>query len=601
MAITYIASTSRPDDNNTQAGNVSSSLLISAAGAITGDLVVVIAQYRGNVTLQVGSETGGMTWNSLTQFNDANSLCAVRIFWCRWNTAVYNGNNPNFDAVSGSSTVPFSTVAHIFRPTNSSNQWAIDTAQATTQYAAPSTPFTVTRNGITTTNANTVSIANWLSEDRNTWDTLTGTGWSVLGNAQYRNTTGSRMSSTYAYQIKTSAGATNNASKNQATFGGDAGVTAIVAWYEFSSGAIAGSSSFAITGSGTSRGKTSLTGSSSASFTGSSIIRGKAPIVGSTSFSVSSSATLAAVNRIVGNSSFAFTTSGAAKGKGNIIGASAIALTASGTVAGRTNITGSVGFALSQTGVIRGRGSQIGTANILISTSSTIKGKGIIVGSAPITIISTAVIRGRTSMSGASSALWTSFSILTGKGSVSGQSAISLSLIGSLSEHGNYSGTASFSLIASGNLTAKSSIIGAIQSSFSANGLLKGSTSLTGSCTFSILVAGQVIGHGSLAGNAQVSTILNAAIQAIGHLAGSANYAFISSGTITGIGDTNVQPIINVTYNTRFTKGIEKDTSIKKDLTYSLLVTKESNLAAELSTTKTYSVKLHKATDHDIH
>jgi hypothetical protein len=235
MAITYISSTDRPGDNSTQGGNVSSNLLISAAGALTGDLVLVCSHYRGNATLTLGPESAGMTWNSLTQFNDTGNLCAVRWFWCRWNTAIYNGNNPNFDVTSGSSAIAFSTVGHIFRPTTSGNLWAVDNAQASTSYAAPLTPFTVTITGITPANANTVAIAGWFSEDDNTWNSLSGTGWNVAGDPQYRNTTGNDMSSSYAYKIQTSAAATGNVSKNQAALGGDAGATSIVSFYEYSS------------------------------------------------------------------------------------------------------------------------------------------------------------------------------------------------------------------------------------------------------------------------------------------------------------------------------------------------------------------------------
>lgn len=236
MAITYIASTGRPGDNSTQGGNVTSPLLIAAAGATTGDLIIVIAQYRGNATIQLGAESAGQTWNSLTQFNDTGNLCAVRIFWCRWNTATYNGNDPNFDVVSGSSSIAFATVGHIFRPTTSTNTWAVDNAQSSASYSAPSTPFTVTITGVTPSHASSVAVACWFSEDDNTWGSLSGTGWNVAGDAQYRNTTGSDMSSSYAYKIQSSAAATGNVSKNQATLGGDAGATCIVSFYEASSG-----------------------------------------------------------------------------------------------------------------------------------------------------------------------------------------------------------------------------------------------------------------------------------------------------------------------------------------------------------------------------
>jgi hypothetical protein len=237
MAITYIGSTSRPGDGGAQAGSVTSALSIAALGVTTGDLVVVIAHYRGNATLQPEAQMAGQTWNSLTQFNDTGSLCAVRVFWARWDNATYNGNDPNFEVISGGSTIAFTTVGHVFRPTSGSNTWAVDNALSNASYAAPSTPFTVSITGVTPTHASSVAIAGWFSEDDNTWGTLSGTGWSVLGDAQYRNTTGNDMSSSYAYKIQSSAAATGSVSKNQATLGGDAGATFIISFYEASSGA----------------------------------------------------------------------------------------------------------------------------------------------------------------------------------------------------------------------------------------------------------------------------------------------------------------------------------------------------------------------------
>jgi hypothetical protein len=236
MAITFIQEVSRPGDNNTLGGSVASPLGLAGA-AITGDLITVFAHYRGNPganTLLVG-ETGGQTWNSLAQFNDTANLCAVRMFWCRWDTAAYNGNNPDFLVTGGSSTIAFATVAFVFRPTVASNLWAVDNAQSSAAYAAPLTPFTVTITGVTPTNASSVAIAAWFSEDDNTWGSLTGTGWNVAGTAQYRNTTGSDMSSSYAYKIQTSVGATGNVSKVQSALGGDPGATSIVSFYEYSS------------------------------------------------------------------------------------------------------------------------------------------------------------------------------------------------------------------------------------------------------------------------------------------------------------------------------------------------------------------------------
>lgn len=231
MAITYIASTGRPGDNSTQGGNVTSPLLIATAGAQTGDLVTVCAQYKGTNSLILGAESGGMSWNSLAQFNDTANLSAVCWFWCRWDSALYNGNNPNFDCSGGSSTVAYATVAHIFRPTATNYLWAIDVGQISASYAAPAGAVTI--SGITTIKPSTVSIAGWFSEDDNSWGTLTGTGWNVAGDPQYRNTTGSDISSSYAYKIQSTAGATGNVSKTQTANGPDPGATSIFSFYEY--------------------------------------------------------------------------------------------------------------------------------------------------------------------------------------------------------------------------------------------------------------------------------------------------------------------------------------------------------------------------------
>jgi hypothetical protein len=71
-----------------------------------------------------------------------------------------------------------------------------------------------------------------MSGDDNTWGTLSGSGWSVAGSAQYPQHLGSQTSITAAYNVVTSPGTTNNVSQNQATLGGDAGITCILAFYE---------------------------------------------------------------------------------------------------------------------------------------------------------------------------------------------------------------------------------------------------------------------------------------------------------------------------------------------------------------------------------
>lgn len=75
---------------------------------------------------------------------------------------------------------------------------------------------------MTVASAPTVTMAGWHSIDDNTWGTLTGTGWVVSGTPQYRNTSGSDQSASFANKIQTAAGATGNVGKSQLTLGADA-------------------------------------------------------------------------------------------------------------------------------------------------------------------------------------------------------------------------------------------------------------------------------------------------------------------------------------------------------------------------------------------
>lgn len=225
MAITYFNSASAPADNGAQAGP-GPVAVTPPASMQTGDLVLLIGQYRGAVSITV-SATGGQTWNTLAEISTTN--CDVQMFWCRFD-GTWDAN-PSLTNTTG--TAALTVVMHVFRPTDTSKDWAVDVALVEADFTAPATPFTVTITGVTTTQASTVAVATWATADDNTWDSLSGTGWSVTGAAQYRNTTGQDQSCTFAHNIQTSAGATNNVSKNQATLGGDAGTTSIIAFYEF--------------------------------------------------------------------------------------------------------------------------------------------------------------------------------------------------------------------------------------------------------------------------------------------------------------------------------------------------------------------------------
>lgn len=231
MAITYFNSASNPADD---ANNTTTPIVVTPpASMVAGDLVLFIGQTRaggGTVSYAI-SATGGQSWTALAKV-DGFDYQSAQLFWC-----LFNGTwtvDPSISVTGGISA--WSAVMHVFRPTTGANTWAVDQAQVGSTYAVPSTPFTVTITGQTTAQANTVTLAGWFSQDDNTWGSLSGTGWVQTGSAQYRNSSGADQSSTYAHKIQTSAAATANVSKNQATIGGDSGMSLIVTFYEISAG-----------------------------------------------------------------------------------------------------------------------------------------------------------------------------------------------------------------------------------------------------------------------------------------------------------------------------------------------------------------------------
>lgn len=221
MAITLFGTSAIPTDNGTNATTTITPT--PPASMQVGDLVVVICRQRGSTVWTLGLD-GGQTWTNEGN-NTQTATVSVNTFWCR-----FNGTwsvNPRFDNSGGTNT---SLVMLVFRPTGTNYNWALGNDSVTLGTAT--TLQTIT--GITPTNNSNVSIASWHTADNNTWGTLTGTNWINTGlSAQYRNIAGQDGSCTHAYQIQTTAGATNNVSKTQLTLGGDATTRRILNFYEF--------------------------------------------------------------------------------------------------------------------------------------------------------------------------------------------------------------------------------------------------------------------------------------------------------------------------------------------------------------------------------
>lgn len=230
MAITYHNSASNPSDNGTLASSPTS---ITPPGSMSaGQIVLVWASMRnGSGTIAV-SNTGGQSWNSI-QADGTTSNITSYLLWCKFNGS-WTGGDPSFTFSSVSATT---LVMHVFTPTSSTYEWAVDQSMTILDLSANNAgPYTIT--GQNTTQASTVTLAAWMTADDNSWTSLTGTGWVVTGGAQYRNLDGSDTSMSFAHKIQTSSGATGNPAKSQVTVTNDAVLTGIITFYEFDPGAV---------------------------------------------------------------------------------------------------------------------------------------------------------------------------------------------------------------------------------------------------------------------------------------------------------------------------------------------------------------------------
>jgi len=222
LAITYFNSASTPADNETNNNRYTA---VTPPGSMQkGDLILMIGQARASSGTLAIYNAGGQSWTPETQQNQTN--CRVRLFWC-----TFNGTwsaNPSVDLGGNNNNT---VVMHVFRPINPCSVWAVDVAQVSNNFSAPSSPYTVTISGISTNTDGALVFAAWATADDNTWGSLTG-GWSTPGSAQYRNTFGQDASQTHAYKVMATAGASGNVSKNQTANGGDAGARLIIAFKE---------------------------------------------------------------------------------------------------------------------------------------------------------------------------------------------------------------------------------------------------------------------------------------------------------------------------------------------------------------------------------
>ena len=224
-AITYFGSSSNPADGGS--GTSQTTAVTPPSNMQVGDLVIFTGVHSSwtsapDITI---SNTGGQSWTGLTMVTEA--YIRSRIFYARFDGTWDANPSIYFSEKSWLGTDSMGVIMHVFRPTYTCKEWAMDVNEVYNEYSDDPTVI----SGITTNTNGALVFAEWNSSGTGTWGSLTS-GWSTPGSAQYRNSGGTlyRISATAAYKVQATAGATGNVSKDNS--GGQDGNSHIMAFKE---------------------------------------------------------------------------------------------------------------------------------------------------------------------------------------------------------------------------------------------------------------------------------------------------------------------------------------------------------------------------------
>jgi hypothetical protein len=197
---------------------------------LSGDLVVLcvgvqVGAFSSNPAM---SNTGGQTWSAFVTGGTGGDV-ATGLFW-----AQFNGTwsaNPSVTIAAESGTQPASVVMHAFRPSSGAGTWDIETDFTNLNNGAAPNPLG-TGSAVTLANTNNVTIAFWALANASTWSNLVDSssrGWVVTGLAQYRNTSGTDLSFTFAHVLQSASGDSGTVTNDASTAA--AYVSTMRAWF----------------------------------------------------------------------------------------------------------------------------------------------------------------------------------------------------------------------------------------------------------------------------------------------------------------------------------------------------------------------------------
>ena len=234
--ITYQGVSATPADGGTSnegAPNAANAVVLTPPpSTCAGALLLMWTHSDAANRTPVVVTSGGQTWNTLASNSDATAG-SLTWLWARFNGS-WSDTLSVKNATTGWSSL--SVGMTVFCPSNASNTWGVDVGRATSAYASPSSPYSVTIGGQTATASSTVSVALWTSTNASQWGSLSGSGWTNPGaTTQWRNTD-TNLSVSLAYKIQASAAATGNVTRSQTSATGGAGWTSIITFKEIGGG-----------------------------------------------------------------------------------------------------------------------------------------------------------------------------------------------------------------------------------------------------------------------------------------------------------------------------------------------------------------------------
>jgi hypothetical protein len=284
-------------------------------------------------------------------------------------------------------------------------------------------------------------------------------------------------------------------------------------------GAIQGSTSLAVTGTGAIDGRGELAGAETVALAGAGVINGIGTLAGAETLTFAPVSVLSSKNAIQGSETILF--------------ADAAALTATGQLQGAETI------AFADVAALSALADGIGTALLTFGDAALLNGIGSLAGAQALVFTPTGAIAGKSMIQGAETITFADAAILTGSGQLQAAETISLTAVSNLIATGQLQGSETLIFTGAGDLNvagAVGAIQGTVTMTFADAAALQATGALAGVETLSFTAAANLFANGQLQGAETIAFTGSSVAQAFGALLGaeSINLAAVANLVATG-------------------------------------------------------------------